>query len=179
MRHWIGLSWLQSGKYEATGVTFLGAATGQLELLKDGHEVNEVSLEQELELLLRLRLKHELEEEFDRVRREDLPKYEEQLELKIAKAQLEELKKDAIEAMETQKKREEFNDDEMVVVKSLDLCEQVSEAAFLELRSRAVKKLSGFLKDDGIRRNLPVRGSQLWYHVKLYKLNREMILILI
>lgn len=39
------------------------------------------------------------------VRREDLPKYEEQLELKIAKAQLEELKKDAVEAMETQKKR--------------------------------------------------------------------------
>jgi len=34
-----------------------------------------------------------------------LPKYEEQLELKIAKAQLEELKKDAVEAMETQKKR--------------------------------------------------------------------------
>lgn len=39
------------------------------------------------------------------VRKEDLPKYEEQLELKIAKAQLEELKKDALEAMETQKKR--------------------------------------------------------------------------
>jgi len=34
-----------------------------------------------------------------------LPKYEEQLELKIAKAQLEELKKDTLEAMETQKKR--------------------------------------------------------------------------
>ncbi|KAL5990455.1 hypothetical protein ACLOJK_011357, partial [Asimina triloba] len=49
--------------------------------------------------------------EFDKInkklgiRKEDLPKYEEQLELKIAKAQLEELKKDAIEAMETQKKR--------------------------------------------------------------------------
>lgn len=39
------------------------------------------------------------------IRKEDLPKYEEQLELKIAKAQLEELKKDALEAMETQKKR--------------------------------------------------------------------------
>lgn len=39
------------------------------------------------------------------IRREDLPKYEEQLELKISKAQLEELKKDALEAMETQKKR--------------------------------------------------------------------------
>lgn len=65
--------------------------------------------------------------EFDKVnkklgiRREDLPKYEEQLELKIAKAQLEELKKDALEAMETQKKREEFKDEEMVDVKSLDV----------------------------------------------------------
>ncbi|XP_052196668.1 probable ATP synthase 24 kDa subunit, mitochondrial isoform X2 [Diospyros lotus] len=52
-----------------------------------------------------------LMEEFDKInknlgiQREDLPKYEEQLELKIAKAQLEELKKDALEAMETQKKR--------------------------------------------------------------------------
>ncbi|KAI4385214.1 hypothetical protein MLD38_003268 [Melastoma candidum] len=65
--------------------------------------------------------------EFDKVnkklgiRREDLPKYEEDLELKIAKAQLEELKKDALEAMETQKKREEFKDEEMVEVKSLDI----------------------------------------------------------
>ncbi|KAF8018615.1 hypothetical protein BT93_H3496 [Corymbia citriodora subsp. variegata] len=65
--------------------------------------------------------------EFDKVnkklgiRKEDLPKYEEQLELKIAKAQLEELKKDALEAMETQKKREEFKDEEMVDVKSLDV----------------------------------------------------------
>ncbi|RVX21409.1 putative ATP synthase 24 kDa subunit, mitochondrial [Vitis vinifera] len=55
------------------------------------------------------------------VRKEDLPKYEEQLELKIAKAQLEELKKDALEAMETQKKREEFKDEAMVDVKSLDI----------------------------------------------------------
>lgn len=39
------------------------------------------------------------------IRKEDLPKYEEELELKVAKAQLEELKKDALEAMETQKKR--------------------------------------------------------------------------
>lgn len=68
-----------------------------------------------------------LKAEFDKVnqklgiRREDLPKYEEQLELKIAKAQLEELKKDAIEAMETQKKREEFHDEEMPDVKSLDI----------------------------------------------------------
>lgn len=65
--------------------------------------------------------------EFDKInqkvgiRREDLPKYEEQLEMKVAKAQLEELKKDALEAMETQKKREEFNDEEMPDVKSLDI----------------------------------------------------------
>ncbi|KAJ0039507.1 hypothetical protein Pint_27001 [Pistacia integerrima] len=65
--------------------------------------------------------------EFDKInkklgiRKEDLPKYEEQLENKIAKAQLEELKKDALEAMETQKKREEFKDEEMVDVKSLDI----------------------------------------------------------
>ena len=39
------------------------------------------------------------------IRKEDLPKYEQQLELKISKAQLEELKKEALEAMETQKKR--------------------------------------------------------------------------
>ncbi|XP_065875140.1 probable ATP synthase 24 kDa subunit, mitochondrial [Euphorbia lathyris] len=55
------------------------------------------------------------------VRKEDLPKYEEELELKIAKAQLEELKKDALEVMDTQKKREEFKDEEMVDVKSLDI----------------------------------------------------------
>lgn len=42
------------------------------------------------------------------IRKEELPKLEEQLELKIAKAQLEELKKDALEAMETQKKRYAF-----------------------------------------------------------------------
>ncbi|CAK9137395.1 unnamed protein product [Ilex paraguariensis] len=65
--------------------------------------------------------------EFDKInkklgiQREDLPKYEEQLELKISKAQLEELKKDAVEAMETQKKREEFKDEEAVDVKSLDI----------------------------------------------------------
>ncbi|GAA0169040.1 ATP synthase [Lithospermum erythrorhizon] len=65
--------------------------------------------------------------EFDKVnqklgiRKEELPKYEEQLEHKIAKAQLEELKKDALEAMETQKKREEFKDEEMPSVKSLDI----------------------------------------------------------
>uniref|UniRef100_A0A2P2KNF8 Putative ATP synthase 24 kDa protein n=1 Tax=Rhizophora mucronata TaxID=61149 RepID=A0A2P2KNF8_RHIMU len=65
--------------------------------------------------------------EFDKInaklgiRRQDLPKYEEALEQKISKAQLEELKKDALEAMETQKKREEFKDEEMPSVKSLDL----------------------------------------------------------
>ncbi|KAF6152359.1 hypothetical protein GIB67_006013 [Kingdonia uniflora] len=47
--------------------------------------------------------------------------YEEALELKIAKVQLEELKKDVLEAMETQKKREEFQAEKMVDVKSLDL----------------------------------------------------------
>ncbi|GLU20334.1 hypothetical protein SLE2022_365410 [Rubroshorea leprosula] len=55
------------------------------------------------------------------IRKEELPKYEEELELKIAKAQLQELKKDAIEAMETQKKREEFKDEAMPDVKSLDI----------------------------------------------------------
>ncbi|KDP35268.1 hypothetical protein JCGZ_09427 [Jatropha curcas] len=55
------------------------------------------------------------------IRKEDLPKYEEELENKIAKAQLEELKKDALEAMETQKKREEFKDEEVPDVKSLDI----------------------------------------------------------
>ncbi|KAL6993076.1 hypothetical protein U1Q18_011195 [Sarracenia purpurea var. burkii] len=55
------------------------------------------------------------------IRREGLPKYEEQLELKIAKAQLVELKKNALESMEAQKKREEFKDEEMIDVKSLDI----------------------------------------------------------
>ncbi|KAI3945603.1 hypothetical protein MKW92_041235 [Papaver armeniacum] len=65
--------------------------------------------------------------EFDKInktlgiRKEELPKYEEQLELSIAKAQLEDLKKNALEAMETQKKREEFKDEPMVDVKSLDI----------------------------------------------------------
>ncbi|XP_022977838.1 probable ATP synthase 24 kDa subunit, mitochondrial [Cucurbita maxima] len=65
--------------------------------------------------------------EFDKInqklgiKREDLPKYEEQLELKMSKAQLEELKKDALEAMETQKKREEFKDEAMIDTKSLDV----------------------------------------------------------
>ncbi|KAE9610261.1 hypothetical protein Lalb_Chr07g0184761 [Lupinus albus] len=65
--------------------------------------------------------------EFDKInkklgiRKEDLPKYEEKLELSIAKAQLEELKKDALEAIETQSKREEFKDEGTVDVKSLDV----------------------------------------------------------
>ncbi|PWA39441.1 ATP synthase 24 kDa subunit, mitochondrial [Artemisia annua] len=53
--------------------------------------------------------------------KQDLPKYEGPLELKIAKAQLEELKKDAHEAMDKQKKSGEFKDEEMVDVKSLDI----------------------------------------------------------
>ncbi|KAH7675060.1 hypothetical protein IHE45_08G113800 [Dioscorea alata] len=65
--------------------------------------------------------------EFDKInkklgiRKENLAKYEEEVELKIAKEQLTELKKDALEAMETQLKREEFKDEEMVDVKSLDI----------------------------------------------------------
>jgi len=39
------------------------------------------------------------------IRKEDLPKYEENLELSMAKAQLDELKSDAVEAMESQKKK--------------------------------------------------------------------------
>ncbi|ONK74069.1 uncharacterized protein A4U43_C03F2460 [Asparagus officinalis] len=68
-----------------------------------------------------------LHAEFDKInkklgiRKEDLPKYEEELELKIAKADLEEIKKAAVEAMETQLKREEFKDEQMVDVKSLDI----------------------------------------------------------
>ncbi|KAE9601293.1 hypothetical protein Lalb_Chr13g0296261 [Lupinus albus] len=65
--------------------------------------------------------------EFDKInkklgiQKENLPKYEEKLELSIAKAQLEELKKDALEAIETQSKREEFKDEGTVDVKSLDV----------------------------------------------------------
>lgn len=39
------------------------------------------------------------------IRKEDLPKYEEELELKIAKEDLQGLKKDVLEAMETHLKR--------------------------------------------------------------------------
>ncbi|CAA6667592.1 unnamed protein product [Spirodela intermedia] len=65
--------------------------------------------------------------EFDKVNKklgiskENIAKYEEELELKIAKEQLQELKKDAVEAMETQLKREEFKDEQMVDAKSLDI----------------------------------------------------------
>ncbi|CAO2830549.1 unnamed protein product [Amaranthus hypochondriacus] len=65
--------------------------------------------------------------EFDKINKKlginknDLPKFEEQLELKIAKAQLEELKKEAVEAMETQAKKEEFKDEQMADAKSLDI----------------------------------------------------------
>ncbi|MED6133601.1 hypothetical protein PIB30_029653 [Stylosanthes scabra] len=65
--------------------------------------------------------------EFDKInkklgiRKEDLPKLEDQLEVKIAKAQLEELKKEALEAMDTQLKREEFKGEEKADVKSLDV----------------------------------------------------------
>lgn len=65
--------------------------------------------------------------EFDKINKKlginpnDLPKYEEQLELKIAKAQLEELKKETTDAMEAQAKKEEFKDEQMVDAKSLDI----------------------------------------------------------
>lgn len=55
------------------------------------------------------------------INKNDLPKYEEQLELKIAKAQLEELKKETVDAMEAQAKKEEFKDEQMVDPKSLDI----------------------------------------------------------
>jgi len=66
--------------------------------------------------------------EFDKInkklgiQKQELPKLEEELELKIAKAQLEELKKDVVEAIETQQKKEEFKDEAGAVdVKSLDI----------------------------------------------------------
>ena len=53
-----------------------------------------------------------------------LPKYEEELELKIAKTQLEELKKDALEAMETQEKKGMYPN---VILAMLILASQISE----------------------------------------------------
>lgn len=55
------------------------------------------------------------------IRKQDLPKNKEQLELKLAKAQLQELKKETEEAMEAQLKRPEFQDEQMVDAKSLDI----------------------------------------------------------
>ncbi|WVZ78004.1 hypothetical protein U9M48_025785 [Paspalum notatum var. saurae] len=65
--------------------------------------------------------------EFDRINKslgfskEDLPKIEQELELDMAKSQLTQLKKECVEAMETQLKREEFKDEEMPDVRTLDM----------------------------------------------------------
>ncbi|KAM7276295.1 hypothetical protein ACFE04_018161 [Oxalis oulophora] len=55
------------------------------------------------------------------IKKEELAKYEEQLDMNIAKAELQEMKKEAVEAMESQKKRDEFKDEAMPDVKSLDI----------------------------------------------------------
>eukprot|EP00267_Zea_mays_P037993 XP_008675953.1 probable ATP synthase 24 kDa subunit, mitochondrial [Zea mays] len=55
------------------------------------------------------------------IRKEDLPKIEQELELEIAKSELTELKKECVEAMETQLKREEFQDEEMPDVRKQDI----------------------------------------------------------
>ncbi|KAM0848325.1 hypothetical protein ACQ4PT_054458 [Festuca glaucescens] len=65
--------------------------------------------------------------EFDKInkklgiRKEDLPKIEEELEMEIAKSELSELKKECVEAMEGQLKREEFKDEVMPDVRKLDI----------------------------------------------------------
>lgn len=65
--------------------------------------------------------------EFDKInkklgiRKEDLPKIEEDLEMELAKAELTELKKEVVEAMEGQLKREEFKDEAMPDVRKLDI----------------------------------------------------------
>ncbi|KAJ1700310.1 hypothetical protein LUZ63_000089 [Rhynchospora breviuscula] len=65
--------------------------------------------------------------EFDKVnkklgiKKEDLPKMEEELDLKVAKIELAEMKKDVVEAMETQLKREEFKDEKMPDVRTIDI----------------------------------------------------------
>jgi len=56
------------------------------------------------------------------IRKEDLPKLEEKVELDIAKVQLEEIKKDAEDAIETHKKRQGAKAEDIEVdVKSLDM----------------------------------------------------------
>ncbi|XP_059072534.1 probable ATP synthase 24 kDa subunit, mitochondrial isoform X2 [Cryptomeria japonica] len=53
---------------------------------------------------------------------EDLPKYEQKLEHDVAKAQLEDLKKNALEAMEEQKKRLGYKDEDVDIdVRTLDI----------------------------------------------------------
>ncbi|TVU33524.1 hypothetical protein EJB05_25347 [Eragrostis curvula] len=65
--------------------------------------------------------------EFDKIQKKlgistkDLPKVEDKLEMEIAKSELTELKKEVVEAMETQLKREEFKDEEMPDVRKLDI----------------------------------------------------------
>ncbi|KAK1301528.1 hypothetical protein QJS10_CPB12g00292 [Acorus calamus] len=65
--------------------------------------------------------------EFDKInkklgiRKEDLPKYEEELEIKLAKDQLMEIKEEVVEEMANQIKRKEFQDEKMVDVRSLDV----------------------------------------------------------
>ncbi|KAK1326808.1 hypothetical protein QJS10_CPA01g01392 [Acorus calamus] len=65
--------------------------------------------------------------EFDKINKklgihkEDLPKYEEELEIKLAKDQLTEIKEEVVEEMANQIKRKEFQDEKMVDVRSLDV----------------------------------------------------------
>ncbi|KMZ60647.1 Mitochondrial ATP synthase [Zostera marina] len=55
------------------------------------------------------------------ISQQDLPKYENELELKIAKEQLQHMKKEAEEAMDTLLKKPEFQDEQMVETKTLDM----------------------------------------------------------
>ncbi|KAK1268662.1 hypothetical protein QJS04_geneDACA017606 [Acorus gramineus] len=65
--------------------------------------------------------------EFDKINKklgickEDLPKYEEELDIKLAKDQLTEIKEEVVEEMANQIKRKEFQDEKMVDVRSLDV----------------------------------------------------------
>ncbi|CAL9042953.1 unnamed protein product, partial [Musa banksii] len=117
-------SWMEKViKFGMSGLTDdLGAETMMMEALE--------KVEKEIKKpLLRSDKKNMalLLAEFDKInqklgiRKEDLPKYEEELELKIAKEDLQGLKKDVLEAMETHLKRSEFKDEKMVNVKSLDI----------------------------------------------------------